>query len=968
MTAISPYPGPGASPTVPQAPRPFHLARAALLVCGAYYLGAKVGLALTIPPLAVSTLWPTNALLLGALLLMPTRTWWVLLLAVLPAHLAAELPAGIPIAMALSWYVSNCAEALIGAAAARRLAGYPLRLDSLRDVVAFAISVVLLAPFLSSFLDAALVSLNRWGQTGFWPTWFARIRSNMLAELTLVPVILTWGQGGLAAVRRAPLRRVLEASLLGVGLLAVCLFVFESESAGPSRAAALMYAPLPFLLWAAVRFGPGGTSAATLVVALLAIDGAVHGRGPFVARSAAENTLSIQLFLTVIVLPLLTLAAVMQERARTQTSLARSEERLMLALSAAQMVVWNWRVSNGELLWSDESRRVLAMPSGAVDTTLTDFWSYIHPEDREAVSRAAAEAVKRSTPFEVAFRVLGPDAPVRWVLAKGKAVYEGTGQPSRLLGVCLDVTKPKQAADALRESERRFGETLTNVEMIAIMLDARGCITFANEYVLRVTGWRHEEVIGRNWHDTFVADNGGAPRAAGLDGGAMAPDWSALHYESAIRTRTGERRLVRWTNTPLRSPDGRTIGVAALGEDVTERRHAEEALRRSEERFAKAFRSSPDAIAITRRADDRIVEVNDRWTALFGYTREEAIGRQPAELALFPHTAEQLRRRVLAGVNGAAVEQETEIRRRDGEVRQVILRADTVHMGSEPCFIVTARDITERKRSEAAAEEQRRQMAHLGRVALLGELSGALAHELNQPLTAILANAAAARRLLAREPLDVAQIREIVEDVIRDNQRAGAVIRRLRALLERGEMQSQPLNLNELVGDVLSLMHSDLIGREVAIDTWLEPSLPLVMGDRVQLQQVVLNLLVNACDAMSGTPAAERRLTILTASSDTDVQLSIADRGTGIPADRLDQVFQPFVTSKKHGLGLGLALCRSIVAAHNGRLWATNNPEGGATFHLVLHCASAMADRSSVHATTPPAVAERRAVHRDGPH
>jgi PAS domain S-box-containing protein len=354
--------------------------------------------------------------------------------------------------------------------------------------------------------------------------------------------------------------------------------------------------------------------------------------------------------------------------------------------------------------------------------------------------------------------------------------------------------------------------------------------------------------------------------------------------------------------------------------------------------------------------------VNDRWTALFGYTREEAIGRRPSELALYPQQAEQLRRHVLAGMNGAASEQEAEIRQRSGEIRQVTLRADTVQMGGEPCFITTARDITERKRSEAAAEEQRRQLAHLGRVALLGELSGALAHELNQPLTAILANAAAARRLLTREPLDVAQLREIVEDVIRDDQRAGAVISRLRALLERGEMQTHPVDLNEIVRDVLSLTHSDLIGREVPVETRLEPSLPRVMGDRVQLQQVVLNLLVNACDAMSGAPAAERRLTIVTESGDAGVQLSISDRGTGISDERLDQIFQPFVTSKKHGLGLGLAICRSIAAAHNGRLWAVNNPDGGATFHLALNAVEGPAAELMAR---PLAMAERRAVHRE---
>jgi C4-dicarboxylate-specific signal transduction histidine kinase len=304
--------------------------------------------------------------------------------------------------------------------------------------------------------------------------------------------------------------------------------------------------------------------------------------------------------------------------------------------------------------------------------------------------------------------------------------------------------------------------------------------------------------------------------------------------------------------------------------------------------------------------------------------------------------AERLAELLAAG--GRIRDLELELRARGGKIRQAALAADTVEMGGEPCFITFIRDVTEHKRAESEAQQQRLEAAHLSRVAMLGELSGSLAHELNQPLTAILANARAAQRLLASGPPDLTDLREILEDIAQDDRRAGEVIHRLRAFLKKGDAHLRLIDLNEVVEEVLELVHSDLVQRMIRVDAHLAPSLPPVLADRVQLQQVLLNLLLNACDAVGAKPRAQRRLTIVVATIEEGaVQLSLADQGTGIPEELLSRAFEPFVTTKAHGLGLGLAICRSIVTAHGGRLWAENNPEGGATFHLVLHGAEATA-------------------------
>ncbi len=250
--------------------------------------------------------------------------------------------------------------------------------------------------------------------------------------------------------------------------------------------------------------------------------------------------------------------------------------------------------------------------------------------------------------------------------------------------------------------------------------------------------------------------------------------------------------------------------------------------------------------------------------------------------------------------------------------------------------LVSVVDITERRSVERTTARQRDELAHLSRVAMLGELSGSLAHELNQPLTAILSNAQAAQRFLAQSPPRVDKLAEILTDIVKSDHRAGAVIQRLRSLLRKEEAQRHPLDINDVVEESLRLMRSDLLNRHVMVSTDLADALPAVSGDRNQLQQVLLNFVINGCDAMDGREADRRLLVRTQATAHGSVEVSVADRGAGIPLADLERIFEPFVTTKSNGLGLGLSICRSIVEAHGGRLWATNNADRGATLHCEL--------------------------------
>jgi two-component system, LuxR family, sensor kinase FixL len=359
-------------------------------------------------------------------------------------------------------------------------------------------------------------------------------------------------------------------------------------------------------------------------------------------------------------------------------------------------------------------------------------------------------------------------------------------------------------------------------------------------------------------------------------------------------------------------------------------------LRASEQRFRAVVEAAPAAILLM---DDKgtITLANAQAESVFGYGREELIAMQVEMLIPERFRAAHVGMRSAyakdpqARAMGAG--RELFASRKDGT--EIPVEAALSPMPTEQGLFVLASvvDITERRNVERVTARQRDELAHLSRVAMLGELSGSLAHELNQPLTAILSNAQAAQRFLAHSPPRVDKLAEILTDIVKSDHRAGAVIQRLRSLLRKEEAQRHPLDLNEVVDESLRLMRSDLLNRRVVVSTELAEALPAVSGDRNQLQQVVLNLVINGCDAMDGHQADGRLMVRTQRTENGNVEFSVADRGAGIPLTDLERIFEPFVTTKSYGLGLGLAICRSIVEAHGGRLWATNNADRGATLH-----------------------------------
>ena len=246
-------------------------------------------------------------------------------------------------------------------------------------------------------------------------------------------------------------------------------------------------------------------------------------------------------------------------------------------------------------------------------------------------------------------------------------------------------------------------------------------------------------------------------------------------------------------------------------------------------------------------------------------------------------------------------------------------------------------DVTPRHQAEDEVNELRRKLAHASRVTMLGQLSSSLAHELSQPLSAIQHNAEAAQILLTRDPLDLEELRAIIVDVVRDDRRAAEVLQRLRSWLKQGRMHMEEICLDALAEDVLALVRPDAKVKHVALECAVPRALPAVRGDRVHLSQVLLNLVLNAMDAIVAAPGARRRILIEAhIEADRCCQVSVSDTGPGIAPDKLDQIFDPFFTEKSDGMGIGLSISRSIVEAHGGKLWAENAANGGATFRFTV--------------------------------
>ena len=629
-----------------------------------------------------------------------------------------------------------------------------------------------------------------------------------------------------------------------------------------------------------------------------------------------------------------------RRRRRVEAVLRENQQLMDLAASAGELGLWSHDLDQSEV-WANGYFRALFGFGQNEPLVLNDLLASVHPDDRTRVIYAVESAQLAGIPFEGEFRVILPDGKERWVVARGKTVSEARGM--RRMGVVLDITERKRAEGSLRESEERF-RIMANTAPVMIWMSGtnKRCDYFNNRW-LDFTGRTLEQELGDGWAKGVHRDD--LERCLEI-------------YRNSFDARqefTMEYRLRRWDGeygwvlnhgVPRFEPAGIFLGYIGSCIDVTERKHAEE-------KFRLAVEASPSAIVMTNQ-QGKIVLVNAQAESLFGYLRDELID-QPVEI-LVPerfrasHPAHRAEFCAASQPRAMGAGRDLFARRKDGTERLVEIGLAPIHTQEGILALTAILDITERRRAELELREQRLNLVHMSRVSTMGELAASLAHELNQPLTAILSNAQAAQRFLAANPTDLEEVREILKDIVQDNSRAGEVIHRMRALVKKGELDIMPLDLAALIRDVVLLVRSDATLHNIHVSLEVDTHLPPVRGDKVQLQQVTLNLLLNAFDAMHDCPPDKREIHVRAArDGGRMVEITVADHGAGLTIDKLEKIFQPFYTTKHDGLGLGLSISRSIIEAHGGRLWADNNPDRGATFYFTLPVSSFGDDRSPTH-------------------
>ncbi len=434
----------------------------AILATGViYFLATRTAWLLTFPDSKVSLFFPPHAILVSILLLVPTRHWWAYVLVAVASHFIATQQVQWPPLYALQCEAFDALKIVLTAAGIRMFIRSPFHLVSLREAILFVLIAVILVPVVTSFWGAAFTLYYGYGNQ-YWLEWRNLTISNAVTTIVLVPVILI-GVQRIGHEWNATSARLIEAGALALCLVAVGWLAFDHEAAGPDTSPALLYSPIPLLIWAALRFGPGGMCASMLVITMMAIWGTMQGRGPFLAQTAVENALALQLFILMAATPLLLLAVAIDDERRSQQALRASEHRMKLAAESAQLASWDWDLARDEVWIQDQG--IFGFPPDAPVDHATLAGS-VHPDDRELRENAIQLALANGGNYASEFRVILADGSVRWIAARGRSPTPSVGGPlNRILGIAIDTTREKEAA-AEAQLQR---EELAHLSRVATM-------------------------------------------------------------------------------------------------------------------------------------------------------------------------------------------------------------------------------------------------------------------------------------------------------------------------------------------------------------------------------------------------------------------------------------------------------------------------------------------------------------------
>ena len=633
----------------------------------------------------------------------------------------------------------------------------------------------------------------------------------------------------------------------------------------------------------------------------------------------------------------LVVTALMGKLKRTGEKLKRNEARFDEAQRLAHVGWWERDYTNDRVFLSDEVCRVFGVQPVELPEWHGRWLDLIHPEDRPRAAAAAAAALGGGPRYDLEYRIVRPDGMMRIVHSQGDVSWDASGKPVRQFGVLQDITDLRRAEHELRVSEARFRTFVDHATDAFLLFDEEWRVLDANREACESLGYSREELIGKDRKDLeFELDEGSTRR---LSQRLLGDE--AVTVETRYRRKDGTAFSVEVRIRPFHQ-DGRRF--LCLVRDVTERKRAEEALRRSEAYLAEAQRLSHTGTSVLK--EGTYSYWSDECYRIWGLDPARGLPDfETVRQRIHPDDRDRVGKAILQ-----ALLQKTDysIQFRvvlpDGTVKHLETTGHPVlsETGELVEVIGTHIDVTDRVRADEQSERLREleaDLAHMNRLGIMGELAASLAHEILHPIATARNNARAGMRFLEASPPDLGEVKEALGLVVRDADRAKDIVSRIRGHIEKAPPRRDLLDINGALIEVIEMVQGAVARNRVLVRTQLMEGLVPVRGDRVQLQQVIVNLVLNAIEAMSTVEKA-RELSVRTGQSQTGgILVEVCDSGPGIAPDLMEQVFQPFYTTKTGGIGMGLSICRSIIDAHGGRLRAVANEPRGAVFQFDLPAA-----------------------------
>jgi PAS domain S-box-containing protein len=646
------------------------------------------------------------------------------------------------------------------------------------------------------------------------------------------------------------------------------------------------------------------------------------------------------------------------ERKTAEKALRTSEAYLAEAQRLSHTGSWAWSPDTDLRHWSEECYRILGFdPRDGLPVT-EELIQRIHPDDQPAFRESTNRAKHKKLDEEVDYRIVHPGGAVRDIHSIGHPVFSPSGDLVEFRGTVIDITERKRAEQDLRASERKYRHLVDTTPAFIHTALPNGSLDFLSRGWLKYGGLPQSEFLDWRWtaaiHPEDVEGFVDKWRAALASG-------EPFVAESRVRRADGEYRWFLQRNVPLRDESGNIVKWYGTGFDIEERKRAEESLRSSEAYLAEVQKLSHTG-SWAWSPDEDIRYWSEECYRVLSFDPRDGLPRFEQFLQrIHPDDQAGFRELIETAIREKA-EWKTDYRivHPDGLVRDIHVLGHPVLSTSGHLieFVGTVIDVTERKRAEqerARLRQLEADLAHINRVSTLGEMAASLAHEVKQPIAAARNNARAALNFLAKKRPDLGEVREALGCIVGDADRAGDIIDRIRDHTKKAPARKDRFDLNEAITEVVELAQSAIAKHAIALEMRLANELCAVQGDRVQLQQVILNLTLNAIEAMSEVDGP-RELSISTEQRETIGLVSVRDSGPGIDPEKRERVFEAFYTTKSNGVGIGLSICRSIIDAHAGRLWIEANEPRGASFQFSVPSAASelRSSSASFHQTQEP--------------